>query len=294
MVTTIGRPAALEQLLESLHRQEQRPAEVVVSDQGASGATADVVAAWADRLAVRRVTSTGGAAAGRNAGLDALAPGWDAVGFPDDDVTYPPDTLRRVADALGLGLDGVTGRLTDQDGTDRRLTFGAAVQPLHPGNVWTHAIEATTFLSRGLVDGVGRFDPELGVGAPTPWQSAEGTDYLLRALRAGKRIAFDPAVAVVDNINDQGGPPLRKVRNYARGTGYVTRRHYGLGHSVRIVGRPLGGAALSIARGQREAAARHLQAALGRTEGLLGRTTSLGNRPPLAYPKDSVHYINRT
>lgn len=275
VISTVGRAAELDALFTSLREQTNPPVEVVVADQSGSNEIAAVVQRWEGVLPVHRIASRGGAAAGRSDGLAALTSGWQAVGFPDDDVTYPPTTLAAVGDALERGLDGVTGRLIDSDGNDRRLSFDAIGQDLTTRNVWTHAIEATTFLSRALLDEVGVFDRELGVGTFTPWQSAEGTDLLLRALRAGRRVVFDPAVTVVDNPADAGPPPLSKVRAYARGTGRVMRRHYGPAGQLRSVIRPLAGAVIAATRGRRAEAARHLQAAIGRAEGVIGRTTKL-------------------
>lgn len=274
-ISTVGRPERLEQLLSSVAEQDAQPTQVIVADQSGGDHIAQVVDRWAGRLPIRRIASTKGISVGRNDALDALEP-CDVVTFPDDDVVYPPGLLSTVVKELSSrDLDGITGRLVAPDGQSRRLAFADDEQLLHPGTVWTLAISPTMFFRRSLVDAVGHFDPSIGVGATSPWQSAEESDYLLRALKADKQILFHPGITVIDNLAAGGDAPLAKVRAYARGTGYVTRRHYGPGRRIKTVVRPLAGAVQALLRGQRPAAARHLQAAIGRAEGLTGRTTRL-------------------
>ena len=50
-------------------------------------------------------------------------------------------------------------------------------------NLWNRAISFTIFLRRDVVEAVGPFDEELGLGSGRPWASGEETDYLIRAVR---------------------------------------------------------------------------------------------------------------
>ncbi|MCO6008544.1 glycosyltransferase [Actinoallomurus purpureus] len=276
VVTTIGRPELLDHLLASIHAQTLRPSEVVVVDQSSDDGTRTVVASWADRLPVRRLTSARGASVGRNVGVAALGD-CDFVAFPDDDTSYLPDTLAQAAAVLtrAPSAGGVSGRSVGTPGRPAQLTsFGDRQMPLNHRTVWTSAIEHTVFLRRDFIRAVGGFDEDLGVGAASPWQSGEGTDLLLRGLKAGWTILFDPQIIIVEYNPDAPSPGERayhiKARRYARGTGRVYRAHHGLGLRVRVVFRPLAAAALSIAGGRWALTIWYLQRAIGRIEGLTG------------------------
>ncbi|MFL6052240.1 MAG: glycosyltransferase family 2 protein [Actinoallomurus sp.] len=277
VVTTIGRPPLLDHLLASIHAQTLRPSEVIVVDQSSDNGTRKVVDAWTDRLPMRYLTSAPGASAGRNAGVGALGE-YDLVAFPDDDTSYVPDTLARAATALsnGVSAGAVSGRLLGTPDRPAQLesSFGDQPMSLDHRTVWTSAIEATCFFSRDFIRTVGGFDEDLGVGAASPWQSGEATDLLLRGLKAGWTLLFDPRIVVNEHNPDAPSPHDRadrtKARRYARGTGAVCRRHHGLGTQVMIVFRPLAAAALSTVCGRWTRAGWYLQRAIGRVEGLTG------------------------
>lgn len=272
VVTTIGRPETLDRLLASVLEQSPPVSEMIVVDQSGETGTAEVVERWRDRLPVRRVTTPRGLSAGRNAGVAALGD-YDLVGFPDDDTWYAPGTLTRVCEAIG-GHGVVSGMLLDAAGRPAQLAFGAEPAVLDSATVWSQAIEATCFYTSAFMEAVGRFDEGLGAGCPTPWQSGEGTDLLLRGLRGGWSIAYDPRVTVYE---DNPSVPAagtresrRRARHVARGTGRVYRRHYGPRARLRTLARPLGGALLSVARARWAEAAWHLQRLIGRLEGITG------------------------
>ena len=131
----------------------------------------------------------------RNVGLCALT--GDVVAFPDDDCRYAPDLLERVARRFAgdQALDGLTGRAVDDDGaTDPSWEQNAAV--LEPNNLWNRVISFTIFLRRALVERVGTFDERLGLGSGTLWSSGEEIEYVLRALRSGARVEYDPGLTV--------------------------------------------------------------------------------------------------
>lgn len=276
IVTTIGRPRLLNHLLASIQAQTLRPSEVIVVDQSGDDGTRAVVGAWADRLPVRRLTSTRGASVGRNVGIMALGD-YDFVGFPDDDTSYTSNTLTQAAVALtsDASVGAVSGRLLGTADQPAQLeSFGDKRMLLDHKTVWTSAIEATCFFSCHFIRTVGGFDEDLGVGAASPWQSGEATDLLLRGLEAGWTLLYDPQIVVNEHNPDAPTPKDRadrtKARHYARGTGRVFRRHHSLGLQVRVVLRPLAAAALSTACGRWASAGWYLQRAIGRVEGLTG------------------------
>src|SRR3546814_16275849 len=82
-------------------------------------------------------------------------------------------------------------------------------------------------MRRSLFDAIGGFDERIGPGSATPWQVAEGTDLLLRALRErpdlATRFVWLPPEVHVDGISTGFGLTTaerrRKLRAYGRGTG---------------------------------------------------------------------------
>ncbi|MEV6863444.1 glycosyltransferase [Streptosporangium subroseum] len=272
VITTIGRPKTLDRLLHSLFEQSLPVTEMIVVDQSGETGTAEVVARWQERLPVRRVTTPRGLSAGRNAGVAALGD-YDIVGFPDDDTWYAPDTIARVCEAIG-GYGVVSGMLLDAAGRPTQLAFGAEPAVLDSATVWSQAIEATCFYTAAFMSAVGNFDEGLGAGCSTPWQSGEGTDLLLRGLRDGWSIAYDPRITVYEDNPSVPAAGTResrlRARHVARGTGRVYRRHYGWRGRFRTLARPLGGALLSVTRAHWAEAAWHLQRLVGRLEGITG------------------------
>ncbi|MGW4421317.1 glycosyltransferase family 2 protein [Streptosporangium sp. NPDC004631] len=272
VVTTIGRPETLDRLLRSVLEQSSPVTEMMVVDQSGGTGTAEVVERWRDRLPIRRVTTPRGLSAGRNAGVAALGD-YDIVGFPDDDTWYAPGTLARVREAIGeRGV--VSGMLLDAAGRPAQLAFGSEPAVLDSTTVWSQAIEATCFYTSSFMRAVGDFDEGLGAGCPTPWQSGEGTDLLLRGLRSGWSIAYDPRITVYEDNPSVPAAGTResrlRARHVARGTGRVYRRHYGRRDRLRTLARPLGGALLSVVRARWAEAGWHLQRLVGRLEGITG------------------------
>ena len=123
-VATKGRPDVVSATVAHLlATQTHPPAEVVVScaDPADAGACAGMAG-------VRVVASPPGLAAQRNAALDALAPGADAVAFFDDDFVADPGWLAAVAAFMRdqPDVDCVTGQVLADDVKGPGMTFAEA------------------------------------------------------------------------------------------------------------------------------------------------------------------------
>ena len=264
VVATLERSAELERLLASLDEQSHLRFRVLVVDQNGDDRIEGILAAHAG-LDLVHLRSEPGLSRARNLALRGLR--GDVVAFPDDDCVYPPDLLERVARRLALepGLDGLTGRAVDGDGASTASwKHDAAV--LTDTNLWNRAISYTIFLRRALVDRIGAFDERLGLGSGEPWSSGEEIDYLVRALRAGARVAYDPELTVIHEPR-----PGSRATGYRDGAslGYVLgKNRYSAREKARRLVRPLGGAALALARLEPEQARFHLATLRGRIDGL--------------------------
>lgn len=274
VTATVDRTAPLEALLASLGSQTHAGFRLVVVDQNADDRVAALLHAH-PRLDVLHLHSQRGLSRARNAALPHLDA--DLVAFPDDDCLYGPDLLARVAArfATDNGLDGLTGRAVDPDGTaDPSWREDTAV--LDPSNLWNRVISFTIFLRRSVVAGVGPFDERLGLGSGTPWSSGEELDYVLRAIRSGARVVYDPAVTVTHARRRYTSSELRKVglRDGAS-VGWLLRRHgYGARTTARMLLRPVGGIGASLAGGDLARASFHAATLRGRMRGYIGARSS--------------------
>lgn len=286
VVATRGRAAPFRQLFESLAAQTCSGFEVIVVDQNPDDITAPFFAERSWPFPIKRVRTPRetGLSRGRNTGL-AYARG-AIVLFPDDDCWYPPHFLALALERMtALGADVIAGRAADETGRDINGRFQKQAQRISRRNVWTTGIEWVVFFRRGVLDVVGGYDTDVGVGAATPWQACEGQDIMLRALERGFTCFYDPALyghhAELD-IEDPG--MVRKGRAYGRGLGYVLRTHgFPVFAAANWVARPLARALMTLGRGRPDLARYYANVALGRAEGWLMRPFGAASAP-LATP----------
>jgi GT2 family glycosyltransferase len=269
VVATVGRVDDLGRLLDSLERQTHRAFAVRVVDQNTDDRLRPVLAAHPG-LDLAHVRSQRGLSRARNAVLGSLDA--DVVAFPDDDCTYPEGLLERVARRLDEdpGLEGVTGRAAASDGASSP-SWKPESALLTRENLWNRAISFTIFLRRELVARVGAFDEQLGLGSGTPWHSGEEIDYLVRAVDAGARIEYDPSLVVTHEVRDDHELGFRDGASI----GYLLRKHrYPPRVLARMLARPVGGVAVSLARRDRERAGFHAATLRGRLAGYRGARRS--------------------
>ena len=270
VVATVDRTTELETLLHSLDGQTPRRFRLVVVDQNADDRVAELLASHA-ALDVLHLRSSRGLSRARNAALAALT--GDAVAFPDDDCRYPPDLLERVARRFAEEpeLAGLAGRAVAADGSGD-ASWEAEPAVLDAQNLWNRVISFSIFLRRGLVERVGAFDERLGLGARSLWSSGEEVEYVLRAIRAGARIEYDPSFTVTHARKEYSAVELRAVglRDGAS-VGWILRRHrYGPRTVGRMLVRPLGGIGVALLHGDLGRARFHVATLRGRVRGYLG------------------------
>jgi GT2 family glycosyltransferase len=263
VVATVGRVAELDRFLGSLDRQTHREFTVRLVDQNDDDRLRPVLAAHPE-LDIAHQRSAMGLSRARNAALGRLSA--ELVAFPDDDCVYPADLLERVARRLAEqhGLGGLTGRAASTDGRSSS-SWKADGALLRRDNLWNRAISFTIFLRREIVERVGAFDERLGLGSGEPWSSGEEIDYLIRAVTAGARIEYDPSLVVGHDLgrNDRG----TGLRDGAS-VGYLLGKHrYPVRTLARMLGRPVGGVAASLLRGDGERAGFHAATLRGRLTG---------------------------
>ncbi|MDQ3378778.1 MAG: glycosyltransferase [Actinomycetota bacterium] len=240
VVATVGRVQELEHFLTTLEFQTHQRFRLILVDQNPDDRLDDVLEATS--LDILHLRSELGLSQARNAGLAHVTA--DIVAFPDDDCAYEQGLLAHVGGLLaGDSLDGITGRSVDRGGRSSP-SWRRDTTLLTDHNLWNRAISYTIFLRREVVDRVGMFDERLGLGSPEPWSSGEEIDYLIRAVRSGARIRYDPSLTV---RHDDSGHGIGS-RDGAS-VGYLLRKHRYPKRTVsRMLVRPAGGVLASLAR----------------------------------------------
>lgn len=232
VVTTLGRLDALRALLSSLEGQLAQDDCIVLVAQGLH----DEVRALAGEYATLGVPvidtrSSRGASLGRNTGVAALPPGQFVINFPNDTTVFPPGAVDRIRAGVAAP-DFLAGGFASWDERGPKTQLPPAGTPLDKWNVWA-VIEMGILMRRTLFDEIGGFDESIGPGANTPWQVAEGTDLLLRAVRHRPEVAHGftwlPPDVYVEGISTAFGLTVeerrRKMRAYGRGTGHAMAVH---------------------------------------------------------------------
>jgi glycosyltransferase involved in cell wall biosynthesis len=246
IITTRGRTIELERVLQSLKAQTRQDFEIIISDQNPDDRLAPLPddPDWRGRLS--RVKSSAGASRGRNAGLDRAT--GDILCFPDDDCTYPPTLLEKLASFFtGHPEYGfLCGRSVTDKGEDAAARHARSASPVHRESIHGQCIEFAFFIRRSSLGSL-RFDENMGVGATTPWHSDEGPDLALRLMENGVAGYYDPQIAVwhprpVSRYDEKA---VDRSYRYACGTGYFLRKHrYSPSHVVWLLAKALAGSVL--------------------------------------------------
>ena len=267
IVATIGRVTELERFLSSVAAQSWPSLEVLVADQNDDDRLAGVLNDARRSIEIRHIAAPRGLSRARNAALRLVT--GDVVAFPDDDCIYPRDVLRSVAQVLSFDdrLGGVVGCPVDAETGERFRGFAARPTDLTVRNVWQLASSVGLFLRSDVVREVGNFDESLGLGSGTPWGGGEDRDYPLRALDAGIRLRYEPAIKVYHPGGSYDDP--ERAQLFGGGLGRVLRkRSAGKVELLRLVFiRPLGGLLLALVRGRFGTARFYAHSLRGRISG---------------------------
>jgi hypothetical protein len=222
-ISTLGE-RDVQSVLDSLAQGTRLPAEVVIANQG----TRDLAHLESNQpMQVTVIASSGGLSRGRNDAIGQLSLSCDLIGFPNDDTKFSEDALEKVQLSYPrYGYPGAIAVALVEQGQER-FALPADGSLLNRKTVW-RAIEPATFISVEALLSAGGFDTSLGAGAKSPWQSGEGTDLLLRMGELGFATVAMPSVKLYgpgERRNLSASAYLLKTRKYARGTGYVYKKH---------------------------------------------------------------------
>ena len=274
VITTMGRWERVERLLNDLSSQTYRPDTVVIAFDDGPDAAAGLGRLLGNHnfagLNLRTVRKSGGYSVGCNQAVDLLSDSGQWLCFLTDSCRVEADFLDRVSRRCVPPATVCAWRLVDDEG-DRNILPPAGSE-LTRRNVWSAVVPA---MAMRLSDyrAVGGFDPSIGTGAETPWQSGDETDLLLRLSKLA-----DFSITWVDDITVEAHTEFshldraqrrRKLRTYGRGTGYIYRRwNYSAWDKLLLLA---GAASAPMRRPAKFRPGDGLALLIGRAEGIAGR-----------------------
>jgi len=268
---TMGRSSELQRFLHSLAQQTHSALQLIIVDQNQDDRVTEVLKRVQLDFEVHHIRTTPGLSHARNVGM-RVADG-DVIAFPDDDCWYSPNLLKEVDDILSTAphLDGVTGSSWDENGRPSGGRLAAKSGSIGLFDVWAKGISYTIFLRKEVCDAVGEFDETLGVGAGTAYGSGEETDYLIRALKAGKQLSYYSQLKVFHPNKDEDRS-AEKSYKYGAGMGRVLRKHrYPLLFRITSVLKPAMGSALAVLGVDRPLVQVRWSRCVGRAAGMMSR-----------------------
>ena len=275
VIPTVGkRPLELERLLESLSEQTFTSFEIVVVDQSEGQGVIRTLEQSALSQRITHLRRPPGLSAARNQGWREGS--GDLVAFPDDDCWYHPRLLEEVVAVFSREPEwaGVCAVTRDRSGALSLARFAQEESFVGLKKVWRQGVEPAMFFRTDLLRGLGGFDESFGIGGSTPFKAGEGTELLIRAVRAGYRVRFMPQIQVGHDQAPIDGTAAGRERalGYGRGIGRVLRvSSLPAGVALATITRPLMGVVVAVAGGQWHVARFRWFAFRGRLEGWLAR-----------------------
>jgi glycosyltransferase involved in cell wall biosynthesis len=266
---TLNRTAEPERLLTSLDSQSYQDFEVLLVDQNSDDRLAALLQRYS-RLKVRRLRSDRGLSLGRNVGIRASR--GEIIAFPDDDCWYPRELLAAVTNWFEVHpeFDALFTSGRTEDDRIMASKWGPGACRCTIKNVWHCTISFTAFIRRRVIDAVGFFDENIGVGSPSRYQSGEEMDYFIRILKLGFRMWHDPSLVVYHPELQSLERFQRIAQSYSLGVGYVLRIHgYSWWYLSEFLARSLGGAVISLGKGDSARARAYIQRAAGHLQGYM-------------------------
>lgn len=212
--------------------------ELIVVDQNDDDRLVSILSKWSAQVDATKVGRQGaitllhirsnrGLSRARNVGLAHCS--GDIVAFPDDDCSYPPDTLWNVDEWFrsNHGYDILSLASRDNSGNLSGNKWHKESCDLAPINIFRTSQSYTYFVRRVSRAQSLLFDENLGIGGRTPFGSGEDTDFLLAAMKRGMEGRFVSLWHVVHPCKDvtNGGINQERFYSYGLGMGRVQGKH---------------------------------------------------------------------
>ena len=219
IVTTAGRPREIREFLRSLEKQTYKDLEVILGDQ-------DKDLSLAGYLKTLSFPSTYiplepcSLSHARNCLLPAVQ--GDIVALGDDDCLYQPDLLEKVARVAQQQPSTAVFICMPSNDSPR-----SGIAKVSRRGLFYAAPSISLFFDAVWLRKTGNFDEAIGIGAPTPWQSGEETDLLLRIHVLGGQILRCLHIARPwhPEADLSQTNTFRKAHGYGIGRMYLLHKH---------------------------------------------------------------------
>ncbi len=226
LLTTQGRLNYLERLFESLLHQTYRNFFVLLGDQSAEGELDALLSRYEKNFRIdRHILPQLSLSAARNALLPFVE--GDYIYFSDDDSYLAPSTFAIMAQYARKWprAGALIGSGQSKPGLEKPCAGSLPSRELSAYSVFRNCPSWCIFVKKDVPQLIGFFDENIGVGASTPWQSGEETDYLLRILAAGMPVVHCSKAHLYHDAEANHPLDLDKTRNYSAGRMYTIKKH---------------------------------------------------------------------
>jgi len=227
VVCTIGRIIELENLLTSLTHQSETNFEIIIVDQNPVGTLEKIIKQFSHQLLINHIYSKKGLSLARNKGIEHAQGNY--ICFPDDDCWYKKDTLEIARNLFNSNPKAslINGKTIDQNNDDSVSQFMTTQTTVNRHNYIKGGNSASLFVRKEVFGTIMGFDERMGLGAETPFQSGEESDFILRALEKNLSILFCPQLTIhhkqISNaITDKA---IIRAKCYGAGYGALLKKH---------------------------------------------------------------------
>ena len=227
IIGTLNRADYLEHCLNSLDKQIYKNFEAIIIDQSTNDETEKLVdSLGCNWIKYKRVTYKGLSKARNDAIKMAIG---DVFCLIDDDAYYEEEYLLKMVEHISTSpkmiISGfLTNGLTNRDFVDySKVPEG---KPLSYWRITRYCPSPALSFTRELIETVGVFDEEFGVGAK--YGAAEETDLLLRAKKKGFSVIHCKDVKAQHPhkwVNNAGNNDKEKSYGYSYGIGAMYKKN---------------------------------------------------------------------
>ena len=224
VLTTYARRDVIQRFFESLCAQTCRDFSVVLGDQNDADVLASLISKYEKKFSLLRVPLPRMSLSGARSALLPYAEG-DFVALADDDCYYLPTTVEQLFQARQSTPEAAAfiGTMLPSP-PEKPLPSGVSLCSRY--SVCRKAPSWCLFIKKSLLHKIGDFDPDMGIGAPGPWQSAEETDVLVRIILAGDKVYRAKGVGVChDPHNLCSVQVVHRAYLYGMGRMYLLHKH---------------------------------------------------------------------
>lgn len=226
VLATVERTKEVERFLKSLETQTYRNFELIVVDQNPDDRLVPILRPYQEKFPIihlQRVPR--GLSRARNVGLKHIS--GDIIAFPDDNCWYPPTLLEEVMKFLH-GDPTIDVAVFSKFPENMLSKFIWKINKKKARRVSFLSLPRSIdlFVKKNVVESIGLFDEQLGLGSGTLWIGCEEMDYCIRILKRGFKMVRKIGIAAIDESDEKDlYVDNNKIFGYGLSAGYVWRKH---------------------------------------------------------------------